>query len=136
MERTCGGPAVAADGDGRKLIETLGVEGGYILDASAIIQSDCTVQNLIAMQEAVKEYGVYRSLSSPSYKVPPFAYEGAGEAPTWMTAPRVRPSVCFPWEQKMRELPPMIGDAALAGRIWNDIEGLAYLYIWHVLLSF
>jgi hypothetical protein len=24
----------------------------------------------------------------------------------------------------------------LAKRVWEDVEGLAYLYIWHVLLSF
>jgi hypothetical protein len=90
-----------------------------------MIQSDCMVENLIAMQQAVKEYGVYQSPSSPSGKAPPLAYEGAVEPPAWMTAPKVRPGVCFPREQKMRELPPVIGDAALAGRIWNDIEGLA-----------
>jgi len=26
--------------------------------------------------------------------------------------------------------------AALFRRVWNGIEGMAYLYIWHVLLSF
>jgi hypothetical protein len=33
-------------------------------------------------------------------------------------------------------LPPIIGDSVLTRRVWNEIEGLAYLYIWHVLLSF
>lgn len=117
----------------RKLIETLGAEGGYILDASAIIQSDCTVENLVAMTESAKEYGVYRSPSSSSGT--PLVATG-GETPAWVSAPRVRPGVCFPWEEKRKELPPIVGDAALAGRVWNDIEGLAYLYIWHVLLSF
>ncbi len=53
-----------------------------------------------------------------------------------MTAPKVPPGVCFPWEEKAKELPPILGDAELVRRVWNDIEGLAYLYIWHVLLSY
>ncbi len=30
----------------------------------------------------------------------------------------------------------MIDDHGLTERVWNEIEGLAHLYIWHVLLSF
>jgi hypothetical protein len=120
----------------RKLFETIGAEGGYILDASAIIQSDCTVENLIALSEACRDFGVYRSPSSPSAKIPPAKYEGPVETPTWLNAPRVPPGVCIPWEQKKQHLPPVIGDPAIPARIWNDLEGLAYLYIWHVLLSF
>jgi hypothetical protein len=44
--------------------------------------------------------------------------------------------VCIPWEEKLRELPPILGDPEIPRRVWNDIEGLAYLYIWHLLLSF
>ena len=117
----------------RKLIETIGAEGGYIMDASAIIQSDATIENLKAMTDATREYGVYRSPSSPSAKLPDLPTPAL---PNWVTAPMVRPGTCFPWAEKMKELPPICGDAALASRVWNDIEGLAYLYIWHVLLSF
>jgi hypothetical protein len=120
----------------RKLIETIGSDGGYILDASAIIQSDCTVENLVALSEAASEYGVYRSPSSPSAKIPPAQYDGPGDKPAWLTAPSPRPGVCLPWEEKRKELPPVNGDPAIPERIWNDLEGLAYLYIWHVLLSF
>lgn len=46
------------------------------------------------------------------------------------------PGVCFPWEEKLKELPPIPGDAELARRVWQDIDGLAYTYIWHLLVSF
>ena len=59
----------------RRLIETIGAEGGYIMDASAIMQNDATVENLRAMTDAALEYGVYRSPSSPSGK------SGAGAWP-------------------------------------------------------
>ncbi len=46
------------------------------------------------------------------------------------------PGTCFPWEQKVRELPPIQGDAELVRRIWEETDTLAYLYIWQCLLSF
>jgi hypothetical protein len=118
----------------RNLIETIGADGGYIMDASAIMQNDVAVENLRAMTDAALEYGVYRSPSSPSGN-------GSHTAPTaglpdWVTTPRVRPGVCWPWEEKLKELPPICGDAGLPRSVWEEIEGLAYLYIWHLLLSF
>lgn len=121
----------------RKLIETLGAEGGYIMDASAIMQNDVRIDNLKAMTDATVEFGVYRSPSGPSGPRPvPDAGGATAGLPGWMTAAASQPGVCFPFEQKLRELPAISGDAELFRRVWNEVEGLAYLYIWHVLLSF
>jgi uroporphyrinogen-III decarboxylase len=120
----------------RGLIETIGADGGYIMDASAIMQNDATVENLRAMTDAALEYGVYRSPSSPSGKLAPEPAIPATGLPQWVTAPKPQPGVCIPWEEKLRELPPICGDPDIPHRVWNDIEGLAYLYIWHLLLSF
>lgn len=46
------------------------------------------------------------------------------------------PGSCLPWEQKVKELPPIAGNRELVERIWKDVDGLGYLYIWHCLLSF
>ncbi len=43
----------------RKVIEEVGRDGGYIMDASAILQQDASVENVRAMTEAAWEYGVY-----------------------------------------------------------------------------
>ena len=120
----------------RALIETIGADGGYIMDASAIMQNDATVENLRAMTDAALEYGVYRSPSSPSGKQALEPAVTAAGLPQWVTAPKPQPGVCIPWEEKLRELPPICGDPDIPHRVWNDIEGLAYLYIWHLLLSF
>ena len=114
----------------RKLIETIGAEGGYLMDASAILQNDATIENLRAMTDATLEYGVYRARSSPA---PPVATPGI---PAWVTAPRVRPGICFPFEEKLLRMPPILGDPGIVRAVWDDLEGLAYLYIWHLLLSF
>jgi hypothetical protein len=120
----------------RGLIETIGADGGYIMDASAIMQNDATVENLRAMTDAALEYGLYRSPSSPSGKLAPEPAVPATSLPQWVTAPKPQPGVCIPWDEKVRELPPICGDPNIPHRVWNDIEGLAYLYIWHLLLSF
>ncbi|MCY2952856.1 MAG: hypothetical protein NTU53_12910 [Planctomycetota bacterium] len=46
------------------------------------------------------------------------------------------PGVCVPWEEKKKELPPIVGDEQLVKRIWEENDGLAYVYIWQLLLSF
>ena len=117
----------------RRLIETIGAEGRYIMDASAIIQNDARVENLRAMTEATIECGVYRSPSSPSAPVSP---PSGGAMPAWVTAPKIPPGICRPFEERLRDLPPISGDPAVARRVWDDLEGFAYLFIWHVLLSF
>jgi len=118
----------------RRLIESIGAGGGYIMDASAIIQNDATVENVKAMTDATVEYGVYRSPSSPSRYSPPASM--LRQLPEWVTHSKSHPGVCFPWETKLTEVPSIPGDACLVHRVWDDLEGLAYLYIWHVLLSF
>jgi len=47
-----------------------------------------------------------------------------------------RPGVCIPWEEKRKELGEIQGDEELVKRVWQDVDGLAYVYIWHCLLSF
>ena len=49
---------------------------------------------------------------------------------------RLEPGVCIPWEQKIKELPEISGDEQLIRKVWEDIDALGYLYIWHCLLSF
>jgi hypothetical protein len=43
----------------KKVIDGVARDGGYIMDASAIMQNDATIENVRAMTEATREYGVY-----------------------------------------------------------------------------
>jgi uroporphyrinogen-III decarboxylase len=43
----------------KKVIKTVGKDGGYIMDAAAILQDDAKVENVKAMTDAVLEYGEY-----------------------------------------------------------------------------
>ena len=46
------------------------------------------------------------------------------------------PGVCIPWEEKLKELPPILGDVEIVKNSWENIDSLAYIYVWHCLLSF
>jgi len=123
----------------KDLIDCAGREGGYIMDASAIMQNDSRVENVRAMTEFTREYGVYNGAASP------VSVGGAGSAPqteactanpeSWRKTRRA-PGVCVPWDEKLAELPPITGDAGLVERIWENVDSLGYLYIWQCLLSF
>jgi len=118
----------------RKVLEIAAGNGGYILDASAIVQNDATIENVRAMTDAGREFGVYSSGCLEPLPAPP---EATAAAVGLAAAPgRARPGVCQPWEGKLAELPPIQGDAALCRRVWEDIDELAYMYLWQVLLSF
>ena len=55
---------------------------------------------------------------------------------TGRATPRIKPGVCFPWEQRVKDLPEITGDPAMVQRIWEDIDALGNTYIWQLLLSF
>ena len=46
------------------------------------------------------------------------------------------PGTCITWEEKRKELPPIRGDEQLVKRVWEEVDGFGYMYIWQVLLSF
>ncbi|MFQ6133578.1 MAG: hypothetical protein ACE5R4_16175 [Armatimonadota bacterium] len=50
--------------------------------------------------------------------------------------PKREPGVCIPWGEKRKEIPEISGDEELVKRVWEDIDALAYTYIWHCLVSF
>ena len=46
------------------------------------------------------------------------------------------PGTVIPWPEKKKELPPITADEPLVKKVWEDVDGLAYVYIWQMLLSF
>ena len=127
----------------RRVIREVAADGGYIMDAGAIMQDDTRSENLRALTEVCREEGAYAagSYAEPSL-LPPCDLETSrasrAEVPgmSGRAAPRIAPGVCLPWEEKAKELPEISGDQDLIRKVWNDIEALANTYIWQVLLSF
>jgi len=126
----------------KKVIEGVAQEGGYIVDASAIMQNDVSIENLRAMTDAAREYGVYSGVATraadPAETVAPPVSTAfpADYGLVGLPELRVPAGACIPWSEKRKEIPHISGDADLAQRIWEEIDGLANSFIWQILLSF
>lgn len=122
----------------KRVIDEVAADGGYILDASAIIQNDAQVENVRAMTDFTREYGVYPSHSrnTNGNAIPPDRLDPVWEQMIRGSGNGVPAGMCIPWSEKIKELPPFPGDPILFERIWQDLEAFPYLFIWHCLLSF
>ena len=116
---------------GRKVIDGVAKDGGYIMDASAIMQTDTSVENLRALTDFTREYGGYSGSSAN----PKFEIRNSKQIQNCKSG-NPRPGVCVPWEEKLKELPPIQGDEALARRIWEEVDSLGNTFIWQLLVSF
>jgi len=122
----------------KRIIDTVARDGGYIMDASAIIQNDAQVENIRAMTEFTREYGVYSSGATREGEPGGRSRSAQQELrPPVAPPPRATPDVCIPWDQKRRELPALpAASEELVRRVWEDVDALGHTYIWHCLLSF
>ena len=124
----------------RAVIEGVAGEGGYIMDASAIMQNDTDVENLRVMTEFTRDCGVYSSGSS-SRTAMDSKPSGGRDSPSgidnlsWARS-RIPPGVCAPWAERRTEFPEDCGDENLVKTIWGNLDGLANMYAWQCLLSF
>jgi hypothetical protein len=44
-----------------------------------------------------------------------------------------KPGVCIPWEEKVKEYKEIKGDEKIAKKVWEDVDDMAYQYIWFCL---
>ena len=127
----------------RRVLDEVATQGGYIMDAGAIMQNDTNVENLRAMTETAHEYGVYAAgtyttpTATPPCEMKPFPSQrqmlrGMSNHPQ----STVKPGVCLPWAERVKELPEITGDPNLIRKIWEDIDTFGNMYIWQLLLSF
>lgn len=126
-----------------RVLDEVAAPGGYILDAGAIMQDDASIENIRALTDTGRERGAYSSGSyAPPTPTPPahlptaVAERQSLPGMAGRPAPRVRPGVCFPWEEKVKTLPPITGDPNLIRQVWENIDGLGNSFIWQCLLSF
>ncbi|MGQ9596487.1 MAG: uroporphyrinogen decarboxylase family protein [Thermoproteota archaeon] len=117
----------------KKIIDNIASDGGYIMDASAIIQNDAKVENVRTMTEFTHRYGVYEGGHS---RVLQDYGDKANKNDPMTQSPKARPGVCIPWDEKRKEIEQISGDEGILKRIWEEIESLGYSFIWQVLLSF
>jgi Uroporphyrinogen decarboxylase (URO-D) len=118
----------------KEVIDIAARDGGYIMDSSAIMQNDAKVENVKAMTDFTREYGVYSTSGQRPFEQPASAAT-VSHSHTCKPGTR-RPGAVTPWEEKRAQIPPITGDPHLIQQVWEDIDGLANMYIWQILLSF
>lgn len=115
----------------KKVIDTVARDGGYIMDAGALILNDAKVENVKAMIDVTLDYGVYSqsSATTPTLDDVKKAARPAS-TPFRFRAQARQPGVCVPWEQKKQHLPAIAGDESLARRTWEMVDSLGYGFCW------
>lgn len=48
---------------------------------------------------------------------------------------KVQPGVCIPWGEKVKEYEKIMGDEEVLQKSWEEIDVLAYMFIWFVLIA-
>jgi uroporphyrinogen-III decarboxylase len=126
----------------RKVVTEVGGQVGYIMDAGAIMQNDTSIENLRVMTNTTREHGTYPAGTYHApHSSPPCEH---GQSPADRQAlqgmaesrPTKQPGRCFPWEDRVKELPQISGSPELIRKIWEDIDAFGNTYIWQLLLSF
>jgi hypothetical protein len=41
------------------------------------------------------------------------------------------PGVCYPWEERMKQMTEIKGDPEIVKKQWEGIDTLAYLFTWY-----
>jgi len=128
----------------KKVIDGVAHEGAYIMDASAIVQDEAKIENMKAMTDFTREYGVYSSAGNQTKQSDASdRSDGSDQSDSasksnllHKRASRKAPGVCIPWEEKVKEIPKIMGDRELVRQVWENVDGFGYVYVWQCLLSF
>jgi len=115
----------------KEIVDGVAQDGGYIMDASALIMNDARVENVMAMIEFIKEYGIYDSGVSTKSLEELTGVDHPQIPDSLLTRDHKRPpGVVFPWAEKRKELPAYIEDEALTRSVWEQIDRMGYNFCW------
>jgi hypothetical protein len=104
----------------KNLCNTLGKDGGYIINGGNGIPYDTKPENYRAMIDAVLEYGRYKETIDFEPQINPNPPEG------WEPPPK---TVITPWEVKLKELGDIPGDEQLIKNGWETLEHMAFNWL-------
>ncbi len=109
----------------KELCETVGKDGGFIINGGCVIPHHTKPENFRAYVDATLEYGKYSDSVKPKLKPAP-------PSPSSEPVPGHPPGVITPWEVKVKELGGVMGDEKLIKDAWEKLERMAYcwLHVW------
>lgn len=115
----------------KEIVDEVAVDGGYIMDASALLMNDAKIENVLAAIEFTREYGVYdnpdfESLTLEDIKQVP---EYVSVADKFVQHER-KQGTCIPWSLKRQDFPAVIADEKLVESVWESIDAQGYAFCW------
>jgi Uroporphyrinogen decarboxylase (URO-D) len=116
----------------KRVIAEVAQDGGYIMDANALIMNDAQVENIEAMISFTLDYGVYNGSRTTTSSLEEIK-GGSRPAPSTglhYKEQNRRPGVCIPWEQKREELPRIVEREELTQKVWEEVDSLGYGFCW------
>lgn len=116
----------------KRAIDTAGRDGGYIMDASALIMDDARIENVKAMIDFTLDYGTYSQSTAVATSNLEEIKKVSRSEPRGVPVPKQarEPGVCVPWQEKKADLPEIQGDERFAQRAWEKVDSLAYAFLW------
>jgi len=117
----------------KRVIDGVAREGGYIMDASALIMNDARIENVRALIDFTLEYGVYNQSGAGSASLDEIKKRPRSvsiDNPFDSKDPKRKPGVCIPWEEKRAELPKIVGDEELTRKTWEEVDSMGYRFLW------
>jgi len=115
----------------RFIIDSVAHEGGYIMDASALLLSDAKIENVTTMIDFTLDYGTYSRTENSYTDLSDLKNITKPKSEGLLFKKQKRkPGTCIPWEEKRKELPKITGREELAKKTWEDVDSLGYGFCW------
>ena len=103
------------------LCQTVGKDGGYIINGGCSIPYDTKPENFRSMINAIVDYGQYNDYTK--YEL----YSNPNPPAGWTP---LKPQMVTPWEVKLNELGGVQGNEDLIKTSWEMIENRAFAWLW------
>ncbi len=114
----------------KKIIDTVARDGGYIMDACALIMDDAKTENVKEMIDFTLNYGGYSK--TPTIKdLNELKNLSRPQAGQYLFQQFKRPpGTCIPWSEKRNDFTKFIEDENIVRRMWEKIDTQGYSFCW------
>jgi uroporphyrinogen-III decarboxylase len=107
----------------KELFEVMKPNGGYILDATALMMNDIQPENLAAAVAYTMENGLYSQTI-------PAAPRAVTRTTNTIDAGKRPPDTMRPWTEESAEYAALSGDVDRVKKAWEAVDAAAYNYVW------
>jgi hypothetical protein len=114
-----------------KIIDSVAQDGGYIMEANALIMDDARIENIKELINVTRDYGMYDGETSMDRTLDEIKKcDRPQTRESVLPVSGKMPGVCYSWEEKKKDLPEIRGDEERVRQMWEKIDNSGYLFCW------